>query len=234
MLTGSPASPGLTGDRWFCVDNSTEVIDCTTEDQATLAAVRKAGGEQQNFLDGAKAILDIAALGDGSVRTLLRAYLSRPENVDETLDRIDLNGDGKWSLPEVLSPRGGREGEENALNDLYNDFLNRVEDNLDIGAGQENIFELPAVQRGDLTGRADLLASYDGVRLYLVLTYEGRPGVLHSILAKLKAAETAEMRGNLKAKQGALGAAVNEIGAQLGKNITPGDGSVLVGLIGLL
>ena len=64
----------------------------------------------------------------------------------------------------------------------------------------------------------------------LTRQYVTRVGVASSLIAKLNAAEKAEERGDLEAKAGALGAYINELGAQSGKTLTAEQAEFLIGL----
>jgi hypothetical protein len=98
-----------------------------------------------------------------------------------------------------------------------------------LGAGEEEVDLLPAVRLEDLIGDPAQLFTFDTLR---ILTMEAivHPGVLQSLLAKLKAAEAAARRGNERAKAGSLRAYANELAAQSGKQIHPADAHILQNL----
>src|SRR5262249_28944444 len=61
-------------------------------------------------------------------------------------------------------------------------------------------------------------------------TYVTKPGVAHSLCAKLSAAQEAEERGNPQAQVGALNAYRHEVEAQANKSLTEHQATVLITL----
>jgi hypothetical protein len=59
-------------------------------------------------------------------------------------------------------------------------------------------------------------------------------GVAHAMRAQLDAAEAAALRGNLRAKAGAVGAYQNHVSAQIGKTLTASQAAILIQLAGAL
>lgn len=64
-----------------------------------------------------------------------------------------------------------------------------------------------------------------------VLDFSSDPAVAQGLLDKLMAAQSAEERGNLKAKQNQLKAFQNQVRAQTGKSLTADEGAILLALI---
>lgn len=63
----------------------------------------------------------------------------------------------------------------------------------------------------------------------LVKDLVSQRGIATSLCAKLNAIAAAVARGNLQAKQGAVGAFINEVNAQTNKFITSSDAALLIG-----
>jgi hypothetical protein len=64
----------------------------------------------------------------------------------------------------------------------------------------------------------------------LTARFETKPGVANSMAAKLRAAQAAANRGDLKAKAGAIRAYINEVQAQSGKSLTAAQAAILIQL----
>jgi prepilin-type N-terminal cleavage/methylation domain-containing protein len=86
------------------------------------------------------------------------------------------------------------------------------------------------IHRSDLTGSPLFLFSYESLRALSVF-YCTKRGVAHALAEKLEAAEEAERRGNLSAKEGELRAFEHEVRAQTGKTLTPNQALVLLTLV---
>ena len=71
----------------------------------------------------------------------------------------------------------------------------------------------------DLEGDPAFLFSYESLRMLSTL-YSNDSGVTNALVFKLDAAEDAELRGNLKARAGQLGAFRNQVRAESGKALT--------------
>lgn len=65
----------------------------------------------------------------------------------------------------------------------------------------------------------------------LTASYVTNAGIAHSLVVKLDAVAAAEQRGDATAKQGAVGAFINEVNAQTGKSITPAHARMLTVLV---
>jgi len=95
---------------------------------------------------------------------------------------------------------------------------------------QDALYEPNAYRTSDhdpvLVG-LDLAATFADLRR-LTAAYVDHNGIENSLLAKLAAAERAAERGNEEAKQGSLGAFVNEVEAQTGKALTAEQAEQLI------
>lgn len=83
----------------------------------------------------------------------------------------------------------------------------------------EEIVALPDTDLTDLEGDPAYLFSYDALRVLSTL-YSNHEGVTSGLVAKLDAAEAAEIRGNAKAKRGQIDAFQNQVRAQTGKALS--------------
>jgi hypothetical protein len=228
-LVAAPEVPGVTGSHWYCTDNTCVVADCTTEQQALLAAQGQQQMQQDNLRAAASAAVSLINLGSVDPATI-RPYLNNPDNVDGILASLDTDQEGGLSVSEILQPRDPGSEPPDPVALIYNDFLAQVQQNMALGKFDEDLSFLPAVQRSDLTGQADFLFSPAGIRA-LLPAFVSKPGLLHSMSAKVDAIESAEARGNQKAKAGPLKALINQINAQTGKGLSAADANVLIGLL---
>jgi predicted extracellular nuclease len=101
---------------------------------------------------------------------------------------------------------------------------------------QEALYEPKAYRTSDhdpiLVG-LDLTTSYADLRR-LTLAYVDDADVAAALVDKLDAAESAEERGNERAKQAAIRAYVSQLRAQAGKSLTAAEAELLIGLAGEL
>ena len=97
---------------------------------------------------------------------------------------------------------------------------------------QEALYEPKAYRTSDhdpiLVG-LDPTTSYADLRR-LTLRYVDNADVAAGLIDKLDAAESAEQRGNERAKQGAIRAYVNQLRAQSGKSLTAAEAALLISL----
>jgi prepilin-type N-terminal cleavage/methylation domain-containing protein len=145
----------------------------------------------------------------------VRPYLKQMDIVGQIFDMLDLNGDGTLTLDEML---------QNPYIAPFAGFLKTP------GFFGPEIDAQIALTRADLSGDPAFLFSYDSLES-LTDFYSTKRGVVHSLVAKLEAAEEAEARGNLSAKAGELKAFANEVRAQAGKAFTMDQAQVLLTLV---
>jgi len=222
-IVGSPAEPGKTASDWLCVMKDEVVMDCTTAEQARLALERRRQMELANLEAAAAATSDLLDLDSRASRSI-RPYLMNPEIVPCVFELLG-GTEGRISIEEIFRPRQLAP----ELDPILQKFLAQVCANSAIGAGDEQLSLLPAVQLGDLAGDAAQLLSYDTLRILTSRSVANR-GLLKSLLAKLDAAEAAAQKGNERAQAGHLRSFVNELAAQSGKQIDPGAAHVLQNL----
>jgi hypothetical protein len=141
----------------------------------------------------------------------VRPFLSQPGITDQVFQMLDTSGDGVLTLDEML---------QNPLIAPFADFLRSP------GFYGPTIDAQIQLTESDLTGEPTFLFSYASLR-ELGEFYSKKEGIAHALDAKLDAAEAAELRGDLAAKAGALGAYQNQVRAQTGKAFTPDQALVL-------
>ncbi|MFJ5715827.1 glycoside hydrolase family 2 TIM barrel-domain containing protein [Neobacillus sp. NPDC093127] len=93
-----------------------------------------------------------------------------------------------------------------------------------------------AVQAAESTGmkvqeasNENTEATYENL-MKLTEQFVNNKGVANSLIVKIKAAKEADERGNTKAKEGSLGAYINEVNAQSGKKLTIEQANILIGI----
>ena len=65
----------------------------------------------------------------------------------------------------------------------------------------------------------------------LVEQFVTKPGIVNSLLAKLDNAQKAGAKGNTNAKEGMIGAFINEVEAKTGKAISAEHADILITLV---
>ena len=163
-----------------------------------------------------RALANIVRRGAETVAELLRndpkAIPEVREGVGESFDaafrRLDLNGDNAVSPHEILSLQVDPP-------DPVAPFLAYVRDELKLGAGNETVPALPAVQRSELEGLdpAAVLFSYDGM-CNLTRLFATKPLAANGLCGTLARAERAELEGNERAEGRAQAAYQRGLSAQ--------------------
>jgi prepilin-type N-terminal cleavage/methylation domain-containing protein len=222
-IVASPVEPGKTASVWLCVMKDTNVVNCTTTQQAMLAMAGQQQMEMANLIAAARtvsALLDLNPAAAG----MIRSFLTDPATLPGVFDILGAT-EGTLRIAEIFSPPHVAPD----LDPILEQFLAEVSVNMVLGVGGDERDRLPAVQLEDLTGDPAQLFSVATLRL-LTMEAVTHPGVLQSLLAKLEAAEAAVRRGNAQAKAGSLRAYANELAAQSGKQIHPDDAHILQNL----
>ena len=149
----------------------------------------------------------------------VRAFLSQAGIVDQIFGLLagEPNADS-MTLDQLLS---------NELVAPFAPFLRTP------GSFGREVDALIVIHKSDLTGNPLFLFSYESLRL-LAAFYSTNPGVAHSLIAQLDAAEAAEQRGDDRAKAGALRAFANHVASQIGNTLTPFQAKVLLTLAATL
>jgi prepilin-type N-terminal cleavage/methylation domain-containing protein len=203
LACGTPAAPGQTGGVDCCIDQTGEITESPTpgadEERAKMFA--------DLYGAGALAVADLLNMDQRSF-PLVRSFVGDPATLPLAFDALG-SVEGELGPIDLMQFKS----DFPAANNFFDFMIRRMA----LGDGDENLNELPAVQLGDLVGDpAEPFFSFAGVRRLTVL-YSFHPGGPTSLIAKLNAAEAAEMRGNAKAKAGAINAYINELRAQSGR-----------------
>jgi prepilin-type N-terminal cleavage/methylation domain-containing protein len=199
-----PVEAGKTGSVTLYTDKSCEI----SEDPTPGADLARSQMFANIYAGGALTMAELLNLDRRSL-DMARSFVADSKNQGVALGDVDLDGDGSVSPAELLRFQSELPAVQR--------FMAFVQFEMGFGLGNEDVFLLPAVQIADLTGDpTEPFFSYRGMRR-LTLMYILHPGGVNSLIAKLDAAEAAEMRGNARAKAGALNAYMNQLRAQSGK-----------------
>ena len=223
LIDAAPAEPGRTASVWHCVEDEAEVYECTTPEQAQLAASERARMELANLHFAGEAVSELIGL-DPQAGPHVRSFLSDPKTLDTALDHLG-EVEGELSIQGLFRPKSV----DPELDPVLNRFLEHVFNNMAFGAGEEEAGLLPAVQVSEVEGDAGELFTFDSLRA-LTVGSVSRKGLLNSLLAKLDAAEASAQKVNQRAKANQLAAFRNELAAQSGKGISASDALMLARL----
>lgn len=217
---GEPVLPGITGSQTLTVNQDGVVMSDATPG-ADNVRLRVFGGIA---VRGAEAVVSFLAF-DPSAQTQVRDFVTSPATVSQVFDLHDLDGDQMVTLNEIFA--------FGANSPPLAGFFAFAAQELQLGAGNEDVSLVPAVQLPAVQAEGPLLFTHAGLCqvTQIVVT---KPGVAHSLCAKLEAAAAAEARGNVRADPGAMRAYLNELAAQTGKTLTRHHAHILSVLAGAL
>jgi prepilin-type N-terminal cleavage/methylation domain-containing protein len=223
-IVASPVEPGKTASVWLCVSKDTNVLICTTAQQAQLASDGQQQVKMANLVAAARAVSALLDLDPAVAGRTIRSFLGDPTTLTRVFDTLGAI-EGELRVEDIFRPQSI----DPDLDPILEGFLAEVSANMGLDTGGVAAGLLPAVRLEDLSGDPGTLFSLDTLR---ILTREAvaHSGVLRSLLAKLEAAEAAARRGNERAEAGSLRAYANELAAQSGKKIHPDDAHVLQNL----
>ncbi|HMG32624.1 MAG TPA: prepilin-type N-terminal cleavage/methylation domain-containing protein [Blastocatellia bacterium] len=216
-LQAVPASPGKTGSLGFMIDQDCNVSSFPIPD----AGVIRERMFTKILAKGAEVVTELFNSTDvgPSAIPLARDFVRSPDTLPIVFSALDSNGDEVVTPQEILSRGPGPGG-----------FIDFIKEEMEFGAGNEDVSSLPGVSLSDLKGdNAAALFSYEGL-CHLTQLFVQHHGVADSLCAKLTAAEAAEARGNARAKAGALRAYRNEVAAHSGKTLTDREATILTTL----
>jgi prepilin-type N-terminal cleavage/methylation domain-containing protein len=194
----------------YCTDKTCAVINRMA---AQLEPGTSGGANGPALAHAAEAVTPLL-LSQPEAIPAVRPYLMQSGITDRVFDLLDSNGDGLLTLEEIL---------QNMYISPFAGFLRTP------GFFGPEIDAQIALTKTDLAGDPTFLFSYDSLRA-LCEFYSTKEGLAHALAAKLDAAEAAERRGDIEAKQGALGAFANQVRAQTGKALTFNQAIVLLTL----
>jgi prepilin-type N-terminal cleavage/methylation domain-containing protein len=220
VTTGTPGDES-TWDFELCAkNNQTSLIYCSDKTckvinrMATALQPVTSGGANGPALAHAAEAVTPLLLSQPEAIPAVRPYLMQSGITDRVFDLLDSNGDKLLTLEEIL---------QNPSISPFASFLRTP------GFYGPQIDAQIAVTKNDLAGDPAFLFFYDSLRA-LCEFYSTKEGIAHALSAKLDAAEAAERRGEIEAKEGALGAFANQVRAQTGKALTPNQAVVLLTL----
>ncbi len=220
VTTGKPGDES-TWDFELCAKNrhQTSLVYCTDK---TCKVINRMEAQLQSGMPGnngpalahaAEAVIPLL-LSQPEAIPAVRPYLMQSGITDRVFDLLDSNGDGQLTMEELL---------HNMYLSPFAGFLRTP------GFYGPQIDAQIAVTKNDLAGDPAFLFSYDSLRT-LGEFYSTKEGIAHALGAKLDAAEAAEKRGDIEAKEGALRAFANQVQAQTGKALTLHQAIVLLTL----
>jgi prepilin-type N-terminal cleavage/methylation domain-containing protein len=218
LASAVPAFPGKTGVDTLLIDQTGKITSFPTPGADAA--------QREMFLNlkigGAGLIAGVLAENQAAPGAA-RGFVTDPSRLSDVFALLNLRG-GEVGLPAVQ-----RLGENPSLPDhpALDAFAALVTREMALGGGDENLsgigVSLPAVQREP----GPLLFTYAGLR-GLMEQFVSEKGLANALMAKLRAAEAAEMRGNSPAEQGSLNAFRNQLSAQSGKGISEQDAHILM------
>jgi prepilin-type N-terminal cleavage/methylation domain-containing protein len=218
QLEAEPVFPGVTGSDSLVLDGRGNLTVSPTPGADA--------GRRMMFNDllgrGAATISALLS-SDPDASGEVRGYLAGPNTAQETFDLFDANGDGSVTVAEIHSFHFSGRGNPEPLGS----FLNFVTERMKLESINPELRTQIGVSFDDLEGSlTGQLFNYDGL-CSLTEAYVDNHGVANALCAKLEAAEAAEARGKLGARNNALGAYMNQVSAQAGKALTRANATIL-------
>ena len=210
QLEAEPLFPGITGSESLVIDQNGNVVRLPTPG---------ADEAQRQMFDrlrdrAAETISDLLNMNQDAPR-LAREYVG--SSLAAVFNTFDRNGDGIVGIAEIQSFQNP--GEVNQQ-DPVAAFLAFAGNEMKLDTLSQDVKESIGVRFSDLQGDPTAeFFSYSGL-CDLTKMYVNKEGVASAMCAKLSAAEAAEERGDYEARNGALGAYLNQVAAQSGKALT--------------
>ena len=140
----TPVSPGKTGIV-ACTIDQTLNVNCS--DVTGAAAIQRNMFLRLASFGAIQVSLSILNFGGGVTPEDIRTNLSQPNTVHDVFAALDLNHDGMVSFSEILQV--GNADTSNA-NSRFGNFFSMLQAEMALGAGNEHVVNLPAVQLKDL------------------------------------------------------------------------------------
>jgi prepilin-type N-terminal cleavage/methylation domain-containing protein len=211
QLEAEPIFPGVTGSESLVMDQHGNVTGFPTPgaDEARQQMFNRLRDR------GAETVSDLLNMNQDAPR-LAREYLGSSGTPASVFNMFDRNGDRTVGIEEIQSFQVSDNGNQ----EPFASFLAFVGDEMKLGLVSADLKSAIGVHLSDLKGDAtSQFFSYNGL-CDLTKMYLNKDGVANGMCAKLKAAEAAEARGDYQAKQGSLGAYMNQVAVQSGKSLT--------------
>lgn len=199
-IEGRPARPGVTGSVNVAINEDRELSETPNAD---ADAGREAMFRELNTL-GLETISELLlTYGQPGDAQEVSTFVNDPMVLLDSFDLIDGNGDHQVTLQEAVS--------------VDSEFGQQIAETMQLGAFGENLDELPGVGIDDLgEGELSVVVSIPVVQ-DLTATYLSDGVLLRSFESKLAAAQQANARGDVRARNQILGSFQNEAMAQAGK-----------------
>ena len=215
-----PVKPGITGSVTFTVDQTGNLTSTPTPgaDEARQAMFN------QVLSIGASKMAELLKLDETAVQQI-RSFVDAPSTIPTVFSQVAISSESG----QVVSFSGIQRF--NQYPDLLDGFLPTLLAPMQLGTANENVAALPGVTLTQVseTPLNPNMVSYSGI-CKMTEIYDTKPGIAHSLCAKLSAAQEAEERGDEQAKKGALDAYAHELEAQTDKTLTQHQASVLMTL----
>ena len=220
IVRGTPALAGVTGSFTVEINERGDLRETATPG---------ADENRQKMFDALHTLFanQVASLirsdDSGEATKLVKEFVSDEKNIADAYDAWDANGDGSVSVAEIFDER--RWAELPAVQNVVAEAA-RI---MHIGLADEDVDELPAVQREDLDGDPALLWDYEGTKT-LVEIYASNHGVVASLSAILDNAVRQAQRGNDAGHDRLLRQFQEKVRRESGDSIDEEDADTLITL----
>jgi prepilin-type N-terminal cleavage/methylation domain-containing protein len=199
-------------------------------------------GQRRMFNDillaGAHAVGSLLTF-DPDAPARARDFVSDPATLRQVFAGLDRDGNGLVTIPEILESPPDTLVSDASLLAEYESFRESLARALQWGAGDEDTDQPPGVSLNDIRSDQDALLRYATLRRLCHLLVHEPPGsskadIVSSLTAKLDAAAAADDHGDVRAKERALRAFVDEVQALAGTSLTYHAATTLSALAGAL
>ena len=213
-LVATPVAPGLTASTTQSIDDRSVFFDrdrilVKVREEPTPGADENRDLALAAIRDCGKASVALLLLEDGTADDANLVKFFVRDETEAVFKDLDSNKDRTVTFVEILGKHNDR---------LPAQLLACITDQLQIGAGVEQIEDIPGVLLQDLAGNPADLFSFQEVCDSTIIATQ-RAGVAGASCKKLDAAESAELRGKFKTRNNILSAYQSLVSAQSGKAI---------------
>ena len=235
-VDAEPRCPGITGDRSFVVETSRLPDGRFVSD---LKSYSTPGADQASrellegiFAEGARTGAELLSL-DPSAALQIRDFVQSPGTLDQVLDIVDGDGDGNVSLLEVVDWPGEYaqrfDGIDPAIEAPVRRFLTTVRQKMKIDTLNEEMSNQVKVDIGVLrsTDSGQTWFSLDGLCRLLEL-YVTDETVADDLCKRLQRAESANARGDLRARDRLLRGYFGELDTQVHRTLTRKNATTMI------